>query len=41
VFDEADGECWVGVYAAKPTKDQDDGERALEVEFGHLLVETV
>jgi len=41
VFDEADGECWVGVYAAKPTKDQDDGERALEVEFGNLLVETV
>ncbi len=27
VFDEDDGDCEVGIYAAKPTKDQDDGGR--------------
>ncbi|KAK3168100.1 hypothetical protein OEA41_004546 [Lepraria neglecta] len=37
---ELDGECWVGVYAAKPTKDEGDGERELSVEFGGLVVET-
>lgn len=41
VFDEADGQCWIGVYAAKPKKDRDDGESALDVEFNHLLIETV
>ena len=37
---ELDGECWVGVYAAKPTKDEGDGGRELSVEFGGLVVET-
>ena len=42
VFEEGelDGECWVGVYAAKPTKDDGDGGRELSVEFGGLVVET-
>lgn len=36
-FFEGDGneECWVGVYAAKPT-----GNGALEVTFSHLMIET-
>lgn len=36
-FFEGDGneECWVGVYAAKPT-----GKEALEVSFSHLVIET-
>ena len=29
-------ECWVGAYAAKPSK---EGE-GLEVKFGHLVIET-
>ena len=40
---ELDGECWVGVYPAKPRKDEGDGGdggRELRVEFGGLVVET-
>lgn len=37
---ELGGECWIGVYAAKPTKDEGDGGRELSVEFGGLVVET-
>lgn len=33
---EGERECWVGAYAAKPSK---DGE-GLEVNFGHLVIET-
>jgi len=42
VFDDgADGECWIGVYAAKPNKDDDDhGDHALQVSFSDLLIET-
>lgn len=39
VFEDAgrnDRECWVGAYAAKPSK---EGE-ALTVSFGHLVIET-
>lgn len=32
-------ECWVGIYAAKPTKDKDDKERGLEVVFHGLTIE--
>jgi len=39
--DDADDECWIGVYAAKPNKDDDDdGDRALRVSFSNLLIET-
>lgn len=45
VFEEVDGEedrdCWVGVYAAKPTRDEDDGERELRVEFTDFVIESV
>ncbi|KAL2039507.1 hypothetical protein N7G274_007779 [Stereocaulon virgatum] len=34
------GDCWVGVYAAKPTKDEGKSERELDVQFGGLVVET-
>lgn len=44
VFDEVDdgkgGDCSVGVYAAKPTKDDDDGERELKVVFNGVTIET-
>lgn len=44
VFDGVDegkeGDCWVGVYAAKPTKDDDDEKRTLEVTFNELRIET-
>ena len=44
VFDGADereeGDCWVGIYAAKPNRDEDDGNRHLKVEFEGLKVET-
>lgn len=43
VFDGIDegkgGDCWVGVYAAKPTKD-DDENRQLQVTFNELSIET-
>ena len=35
-----DEECWVGAYAAKPTQDEDDGRKELEVHFSGLSVET-
>lgn len=39
--DEGNGEdCWVGVYAAKPSKDEDDGNRQLKVLFNGLRIET-
>ena len=37
---EGEGECWVGVYAAKPTRDEDDPGRELEVHFGGFVVES-
>lgn len=44
VFDGVDegneGDCWVGVYAAKPTKDEDDGSRQLKVIFNGIRIET-
>lgn len=40
VFEREEGECWIGVYAAKPTRDADDGERALTVKFTGLEIET-
>ena len=38
--EETEGECWVGAFVAKPTKDADDEEKALSVDFGNLSVET-
>lgn len=38
---EKDSECWVGVMAAKPTRDEDEPERALEVTFEDLEIEMV
>ena len=35
-----EGECWVGAFVAKPTKDADDEERALSVDFGNLSVDS-
>lgn len=44
VFDGVDGgkggDCWVGVYAAKPTKDEDDESRQLKVIFNGITIET-
>lgn len=44
VFDGVDegkgGDCWVGVYAAKPTKDEDDEKRQLKVVFNGVRIET-
>ncbi len=40
VFDEDDGDCEVGIYAAKPTKDEDDGERKLTVVFEAVEIES-
>lgn len=44
VFDGVDegkeGDCWVGVYAAKPTRDEDDQERELKVVFNGVRIET-
>ncbi len=41
VFEEEEGECWIGVYAAKPLKDEGDekGKKSLEVQFRGLEVE--
>ncbi len=41
VSEEEEGECWVGVYAAKPLKDEGDekGKKSLEVQFRGLEVE--
>lgn len=45
VFDEADEgadrDCWIGVYAAKPTNDADDGNRVLQASFSYLEIETL
>lgn len=43
VFEKEEGECWLGVYVAKPTKDEGDenGEGKLEVEFADLEIEIV
>ena len=38
--EEMEGECWVGAFVAKPTKDADDEEKALSVDFGNLSVES-
>lgn len=38
--DEGEKECWVGIYAAKPTTDQDDQHRQLKVMFDGLSIET-
>ena len=32
-------ECWVGVYAAKPTPEEADPSEGLEVRFSGLLIE--
>ena len=40
VGDEGNDDAYIGVYAAKPTKDEDDGERALEVSISDYLVES-
>lgn len=44
VFDGVDegkgSDCWVGVYAAKPTKDEDDEKRELQVLFNGVRIET-
>lgn len=36
---ERDGECEIGVYAAKPVRDEDDGEKELDVHFEDLRIE--
>ena len=38
--DGEDNDCWVGLYAAKPTKDGGDEDRQLEVVFDWFHVET-
>ena len=38
--EDLEGECWVGAFVAKPTKDADDEEKALAVDFGNLSVES-
>ena len=45
IFESAEGDagtddCWVGIYAAKPTKDEDDKSHHLQVVFNHVDVET-
>ena len=44
ICENADGEteddCWVGVYAAKPTKDEDDEFHHLHVTFDQVQVKT-
>lgn len=40
VFEKEEGECWVGVYAAQPSKDENDPERELLVEFSSFHIET-
>ena len=37
---EEEEECWLGVYAAKPTPDSDNAERELMVTFEELTVQT-
>ena len=37
---EKEIECWIGIYAAKPMKDEDDQERQLNVTFDGLSIET-
>lgn len=39
VFEKEDQECWVGIYAAKPIKDEDDAERLLQVDFKDFAIE--
>ena len=41
VDDRDSGDCWIGVYVAKPTKDKDDDYRNLQVSFSHLVIETL
>lgn len=43
VFEKEEGECWIGVYVAKPAKDEGDerGEGTLEVEFKGFEVDIV
>ena len=38
--DEGGPSVWVGLYAAKPTKDEDDASRELRVLFEGLEIET-
>ncbi|MCJ1351652.1 MAG: hypothetical protein MMC33_001636 [Icmadophila ericetorum] len=38
---QLENQCWVGVMAAKPTKDDDDPERALEVTFSKFEISTI
>ena len=38
--EDLEGECWVGAFVAKPTKDADDEEKALSVDFGNLSVDS-
>jgi len=38
--DLCEGDCWVGVYAARPTKDGDDAEKVLKVQFKDLVIDT-
>ncbi|MCJ1466994.1 hypothetical protein MMC07_005616 [Pseudocyphellaria aurata] len=40
VDDGKGSDCWVGVYAAKPTKDDDDEKRELQVLFSGVKIET-
>ena len=43
VFEEdnfnGNGECEIGVYSAKPIRDEDDGEKELDVSFKDLIIE--
>jgi regulation of enolase protein 1 (concanavalin A-like superfamily) len=43
VFEKADQaeDCWIGAFAAKPTRDEDDPNKALEVSFSHFEIELV
>lgn len=36
-FEDEEGECWIGVYAAKPHESKDG--KSLEVTFDHLVIE--
>lgn len=38
--EDMEGECWVGAFVAKPTKDVDDEEKPLSVDFGNLSVDS-
>ena len=43
VFEKEEGECWIGAYVAKPTKDEGDekGKAWLEVRFEDLEIKLI